>query len=92
MAGTELFFLNSYVKRLMGVRLRDADEPSFSTAERIMANAKMKRLAGPTHTARQVDALPDGRFVYIGQPVPRVSTELQVVVNAFAGGKPGTQH
>jgi hypothetical protein len=67
---------------VMVVRLESTPEPTFAP-ERILRFGQLHRFVARDQPGCTVDALPDGRFVYVGKPPQRPPTHLQVVIDWF---------
>jgi Tol biopolymer transport system component len=88
--GTELFFIDERGGHIMGVRFDPDAEPRLSEPEKLVDTRRMNKLK-TSSGKREVDVLPDGRFVYVpdgrfvyvGQPVERMPSNLEVVINWF---------
>jgi Tol biopolymer transport system component len=80
--GTELFYI-SRSGHIMGVRFDPDAEPPVSEPERLAAAGRLGKLRTPGSGSREVDVLPDGRFVYVGKPVERMPTHLEVILDWF---------
>jgi hypothetical protein len=80
--GTELFYV-SRSGHIMGLRFDPDAEPPISEPERLVPAGRLGKLAIPGGGSREVDVLPDGRFIYVGKPVETMPTHLEVVINWF---------
>jgi serine/threonine-protein kinase len=80
--GTELFYI-SRRGDIMGVRFDPDAEPRLAEPERLVPAGRLGKLNVRGSGSREIDVLPDGRFVYVGKPVETMPTHLEVVLNWF---------
>jgi serine/threonine-protein kinase len=80
--GSELFYI-SRSGDIMGVRFDPDAEPRLTEPERLVPAGRLGKLQVRGNGSREVDVLPDGRFVYVGKPVETMPTHLEVVLNWF---------
>jgi serine/threonine-protein kinase len=80
--GTELFFIDERGGHIMGVRFDPDAEPRLSEPEKLVDTRRMNKLK-TSSGKREVDVLPDGRFVYVGKPLELMPSNLEVVINWF---------
>jgi Tol biopolymer transport system component len=88
--GSELYFIDHISGNIMGAAFGSDPESRVHAPKTIVTGKMMGRLRGGDGRLRGVDVLPDGRFVYIGQPVQQVPSRLQVVLNSFGTTSPDT--
>jgi Tol biopolymer transport system component len=79
--GSELCFIAVSGGHVMAASFEPAAQPPFSEPETLVDTRKLGKLKGDTSTAREIDVLPDGRLVYVGKPVERMPSHLDVTIN-----------